>query len=79
MNNKKFRKPSQLLVSTIADNVRQLRHSKGLSQDQLADICGFHRTYIGAIERGERNISLSTLEALAEALDISIQNLITKK
>jgi len=52
--------------------VRKLRLARGLSQEAFADICGLHRTYIGAIERGERNVSLENIEKIAKALGISI-------
>ena len=55
--------------------VRALRQAKGLSQEAFADICGLHRTYIGAIERGERNVSLENIEKIAKALGISIVSL----
>ena len=58
------------LQLTIARNVRDRRVSLGYSQEDFADICGYHRTYIGSIERSERNITVSTLSALAEALEI---------
>jgi transcriptional regulator with XRE-family HTH domain len=58
------------LQSVIAENVRALRTARGLSQEALADACGYHRTYIGGIERGERNITIATLEALAGALGV---------
>lgn len=51
----------------------------GLSQEEFADKCGYHRTYIGAIERSERNITLSTLEALASALDVSALDLLQER
>ena len=54
----------------IARNLRERRVSLGYSQEDFADICGYHRTYIGSIERSERNITVSTLSALAEALEI---------
>lgn len=57
------------LQALVAANVRKLRLRRGLSQEQLAEVSGFHRTYIGSIERAERNITLSTLEALAVALE----------
>ena len=50
--------------------MRDRRVSLGYSQEDFADICGYHRTYIGSIERSERNITVSTLSALAEALEI---------
>ena len=55
--------------------VRKLRQAKGLSQEAFADICGLHRTYVGAIERGERNVSLENIEKIARALGISIASL----
>ncbi|HBH7855193.1 TPA: helix-turn-helix transcriptional regulator [Vibrio parahaemolyticus] len=47
-----------------------------MSQELLAEKCGLHRTYIGSIERGERNATLSTLEVLAETLNVSIAQLL---
>lgn len=73
------RKPSNALLETLADNIRAFRASKGLSQDELADICGLHRTYIGSVERRERNVTLSTLEAIAQALGISVLEILTDK
>ncbi|HEY0086913.1 MAG TPA: helix-turn-helix transcriptional regulator [Allosphingosinicella sp.] len=54
----------------IADNVRRRRLARGVSQEALAEICGYHRTYVGGIERGQRNITIATLEALAGALGV---------
>jgi transcriptional regulator with XRE-family HTH domain len=62
--------PSQAaLRKTVADNVRRLRKAQGLSQEAFADHCGLHRTYVGAIERAERNVSLDNIAKLAQALD----------
>jgi len=52
-------------------NLRRLRETLQLSQEEFADRCGLHRTYVGAIERGERNVTLKTLRNLADALDTS--------
>ena len=49
-----------------------------LSQEQLADKCGLHRTYVGAVERGERNITLSSIELLASALGVDIPTLLSE-
>ena len=58
--------------------VRQLRLEKGMSQERLAELCGLHRNYIGAIERAERTPSIVTAEKLAKALDLSLSGLFLK-
>ena len=61
--------PSELR-RTVALNVRRIRMSLELSQEALAAEAGLHRTYVGAIERAERNLSLDNLERLAIALKV---------
>ena len=73
----KARKPGGL-QRIIADNVKLFRKAKGVSQEELAETCGYHRTYVGMIERGERNISIATLEALAGALGVEPHRLLLK-
>jgi transcriptional regulator with XRE-family HTH domain len=73
-----LRKPSTELIRILSQNLRFLRKQKGLSQENLAELCGIHRTYIGSVEREERNVTLSTLELLANALSVSVPNLLTK-
>lgn len=55
--------------------VRLLRKHQGLSQEQLALKCGLDRTYIGAVERGERNISILNIEKIAHALDVPLKDI----
>lgn len=50
----------------------------GITQEELAHRCGLHRTYIGAIERGERNITLNSLEIIASTLNVDIETLLSK-
>jgi transcriptional regulator with XRE-family HTH domain len=68
-----------MLTQILAENIRAFRRSNNLSQEQLANMCELHRTYIGSVERGERNVTLSTLELLASALDVSVPELLTKR
>ena len=56
--------------------IRKLREKKGLSQEKLADIADLHRTYIGHVERGEKNLTLRSLERIAKALGVSARDLI---
>ena len=77
MATKHLRKPSKRITGILSRNVIALRRTLSLSQEQLADRCGFHRTYVGSVERGERNVTLSTLEALASALGCSVVQLLT--
>lgn len=51
-------------------NIRALRRERKLSQEQLADSIGVHRTYMGGVERGERNLTLRSLERLAERIGV---------
>jgi transcriptional regulator with XRE-family HTH domain len=55
--------------------VRRRRHRLGVSQEAFADLCGLDRTYIGGIERGERNVALVNIERIARALRISLSEL----
>ncbi|MBQ2396363.1 MAG: helix-turn-helix transcriptional regulator [Bacteroidales bacterium] len=52
----------------------ELRKKQNISQEELADRCGFHRTYIGSLERGEKSPTLNTLEKLSKGLNIEIQD-----
>jgi len=54
--------------------IRQLRQKKGISQEELADLCGLHRTYISDVELGKRNVSLENIEKLAQALDANVSD-----
>ncbi len=73
------RNSSPSLRATLAENVRAFRKEHGFSQEELADLCELHRTYIGSVEREERNVSLSTLEVLARALRVSVPELLTPR
>ena len=58
------------LVTVFAGNVRRLRKERGLSQEDLAEAAGVHRTYIGMIERGEKNVTIYNIERIASALKV---------
>lgn len=62
---------------TLAQNLRRLRHKHGLSQEALAELAHLHRTYIGSVERAERNISIDNIERLARAFEVKISDLLT--
>lgn len=61
---------------TFAANMRSLRLERGLSQEQLAELANLHRTYIGSVERGERNITVDNIEKIADALKVSVITLL---
>ena len=78
MAKRHLRQPSRYIVSVLACNVIRLRRSLSMSQEQLADRSGLHRTYVGSIERCERNVTLSTLETLANALGVTVPQLLSE-
>lgn len=61
--------PEGQLQKVFGGNLRRVRAERGLSQEAFADLLGYHRTYVGDLERGERNISLRSLERIAESLN----------
>ncbi len=64
------------ISETIANNIKRLREERQLSQEKLGALCDLHRTYIGMIERCEKNITVVCLERIAEALKVDITELI---
>jgi transcriptional regulator with XRE-family HTH domain len=61
----------------LAANLRSARKAVGLSQEALAEAAGLHRTYVGGIERCERNVSIDNIEKLARALHLDISELLS--
>jgi transcriptional regulator with XRE-family HTH domain len=59
-------------------NIRKFRRQRKISQEELAELAGLHRTYIGSVERGERNVSIDNMERLAKALEVSLVDLLTR-
>lgn len=71
-------KPNQCtLVSVFAKNVRRVRQELGLSQEELAERAGVHRTYVGMLERSEKNVTIYNIERIAIALDVEPASLLT--
>lgn len=67
---------NEFLVKEFGRRIRELREKEKLSQEQLAFKSGFHRTYIGMIERGERNISLTNMAVFAKVFDLPLHQLL---
>ena len=64
------------ILTVFGDRVRELRKEKGLSQEELSFKADLHRTYIGMIERAEKNITLINIEKIAKALGVDIKELL---
>ena len=65
----------QDIIAVFGQRVRMLRKARELSQETFADLAGLHRSYMGGVERGERNVSLVNIKKLADALEISVDKL----
>lgn len=59
----------------FGQRVRELRRDQGYSQEKFAHACGLDRTYVGGIERGERNVALRNIEVIAQTLGITLEQL----
>jgi transcriptional regulator with XRE-family HTH domain len=66
----------QNIQEKVGLTIRQLRLQKSWSQDVFADISGIHRAQVGAIERGEMNVTLKTLKTVADALKVKVKDLV---
>ncbi len=64
------------ILNIFGENVRKYRNKLEISQEELADRAGLHRTYIGMIERAEKNITLINIEKIANALEVKIEDLL---
>lgn len=62
-------------LQRLGDHLRKRREDRGLTQDQLAQQCGLHRTFIGSVERGERNIAVLNLRKIAQVLRVSLSEM----
>lgn len=63
------------LQRAVGNNLRAYRQKRGLSQEAFAEVLGVHRTYMGGLERGERNLTLRSLERIADRLGVEVREL----
>ena len=66
------------ITKAVGQRIRNYRTKKGLSQEKLAELSGCHPTYIGQLERGEKNATIESIERITSALDISLSKLFEK-
>ena len=69
-------KSKQAARRIFAENLRKARQAKRLSQEDLAELANLHRTYVGSVERAERNVSIDNMERLAAAVGVSLPALL---
>lgn len=66
------------VLAAFGTGIRKLRVQRGLSQEGLAELAGVHRTYLGDVERGQRNVSLVNIDRLARALSLDLPTLMAE-
>jgi transcriptional regulator with XRE-family HTH domain len=71
-------KDERRFLEQVGDRVRERRAAMNLTQAQLAEKCGLHRTFVGSVERGERNVALLSLRKIARALRTTPAELLTE-
>ncbi|MDR1563688.1 MAG: helix-turn-helix domain-containing protein [Oscillospiraceae bacterium] len=67
------------IVKVFGDNLRKFRKARGISQEAFAELCGLHRTYISAVERCRRNISIENIQRIADALGVEAYMLLIEE
>lgn len=67
---------NDIVVKEFGNKIRSLRSKKNISQEELSFLTGFHRTYIGMIERGERNISLSNIAVFCKVFELNLHEIL---
>ena len=67
------------LQKTVGANLRAYRLERGISQEAFAELMGVHRTYMGGVERGERNLTLKSVERMAERLGVEVEKLLDSR
>ena len=70
-----MKKEHSTIQLVFGSKVRSIRKSLGISQESLADLSGLDRSYVGGVERGERNVSLGNIEKIAQALEVEVRDL----
>ena len=68
--------PHRRFLILLGNKIRKEREKRGLSQEEFGTLAKFHRTYIGMIERGEKNITLQNMAKFAQALNVNVRDLI---
>lgn len=66
------------ILKRFGDRVREVRNKKDVSQEELSELAGLHRTYVSLIERGERNVTLVTIAKIAQALDVELADVMPR-
>ncbi|MFZ2199329.1 MAG: helix-turn-helix transcriptional regulator [Microgenomates group bacterium] len=64
------------ILDIIGDNVKRYREIKAITQEELSLLCGLHRNYISSVEKGRRNLTLSSLERISYGLNVNIKDLL---
>ena len=77
MHQRKPKQKNEAVQIALGQRVRELRSKRGWSQEEFADICGLHRTYMGSIERGERNLTIVSIFTVAQHLEITVSQLLS--
>jgi transcriptional regulator with XRE-family HTH domain len=70
---------SRDLKAAIANSIKTFRKKNRISQEEFSAMCGLHRTYVGAVERRERNLTLGTLELIASAMKCDVVEILKSK